>query len=645
MGSSLTRIHPVEVLCEIFAPAPPPPPPPPEPEAPCSKATWPCWPSPREGDSFFGIPGYSFLVVWLTVLYHITYIVRLERQRFLQKQAAHQAGFATYLTYRFGHWYAWTPAASVKVLLVLSATLLVAGGLSHSALSQSSIQESLWRSWIWIADPDGGESAEPGGHAVGVVVSIGGMLIFALLLSLITSAFEDFLWQIRHGSIPVVEGDHIVILGYDKSAITMIEELCSAMETSGGGLIAILAPEGKVEVERCLQDADVKLRNSSVVVRSGQPYNEEDVTRVAVQTARRIVVLANKAVSREEADAQTLNVLLTLQGLNYSQDAKDRCTIVECCLVRNQNLFRSLAAGPMQVLATQDFIGQLLVEASRQRGLSQVISQTLGFDGMEFYIAEVKGIEGWSFRDILFALGACIPIGYMLETNEVVLLPPMEHTFLGTERLICLSEDASTLPVAIAPGMHEKVTKILSAHTLRPTGSSEDMVSQTQKALIIVIGWNEGIGSIMHEVDLVVAKGSSVVIYAPEDPTFREEYLDASQVRRNYKYQNLTVQQMQGALGARYKLEGLPLEAAKKIFILADKTESSCQEEADRLTVATLLQVRDILRVRATCHPDLVILPQAPPFAACLLTCSWATLAGFASEASPTTRAWMRRAA
>ena len=34
----------------------------------------------------------------------------------------------------------------------------------------------------------------------------GGMLIFALLLSLITSAFEDFLWQIRHGSIPVVEG-------------------------------------------------------------------------------------------------------------------------------------------------------------------------------------------------------------------------------------------------------------------------------------------------------------------------------------------------------------------------------------------------------------------------------------------------------
>ncbi|CAE7434737.1 POLLUX, partial [Symbiodinium microadriaticum] len=61
------------------------------------------------------------------------------------------------------------------------------------------------------------------GHVVGVVVSIGGMLIFALLLSLITSSFEEFLWHLRHGSIPVVEGDHIVILGYDSSAVIMIE--------------------------------------------------------------------------------------------------------------------------------------------------------------------------------------------------------------------------------------------------------------------------------------------------------------------------------------------------------------------------------------------------------------------------------------
>ncbi|CAK9064175.1 unnamed protein product [Durusdinium trenchii] len=290
-------------------------------------------------DEGIGVSAYIFLGIWMVVLYHIAHIIWLERHRFQQTQAAHQAGDVEALrtlapvASTAAVWWCSGDLLSklcdvshVKVLLVLSATLLVVGGIGHSALSQASIQESLWRSWIWIADPDGGESALPGGHAVGVVVSIGGMLIFALLLSLITSAFEDFLWQIRHGSIPVVEGDHIVILGYERSAIWMIEELCCAMETSGGGLIAILSTEGKAEVESWIQHADIDLRNSSVVVRSGLPYNEEDLTRVAVQTARRIVVLANRKISREEADAQTLNVLLTLQGLDYT-NSKDHASL------------------------------------------------------------------------------------------------------------------------------------------------------------------------------------------------------------------------------------------------------------------------------------------------------------------------------
>ena len=68
---------------------------------------------------------------------------------------------------------------------------------------------------------------------------------------------------------------------------------------------------------------------------------------------------------------------------------------------------------PFQRHLLEDFLGQLLVEASRQRGLSQVISQTLGFEGMEFYIAAVQGTEGWAFGDLLFAVSNCIPIGYM----------------------------------------------------------------------------------------------------------------------------------------------------------------------------------------------------------------------------------------
>ena len=66
------------------------------------------------------------------------------------------------------------------------------------------------------------------------------------------SLIEPFISSLR--------GDHIVILGYERSAIWMIQELCCAMETSGGGLIAILSTEGKAEVESWIQHADIDLR-------------------------------------------------------------------------------------------------------------------------------------------------------------------------------------------------------------------------------------------------------------------------------------------------------------------------------------------------------------------------------------------------
>jgi len=201
----------------------------------------------------------------------------------------------------------------------------------------------------------------------------------------------------------------------------------------------------------------------------------------------------------------------------------------------------------------------------------------------------------------------------MNEQGKAVLVPSMEYIFTGHERLICLSEDASTLVKKITPGCRERVTKTRRA---QPTwskklveGCAKEQVTQLEETITVIIGWNEGIGSIVHEVDQAVGPNSTVLIFGPEEEDAREEYLETCQVRLNYRYQNVTVKHEQGALGARYKLEALPLEKAKKIFILADKM-SECEDEKDRLTVATLLQVRDILRVRGTCKTDLVILPQ-----------------------------------
>jgi hypothetical protein len=115
----------------------------------------------------------------------------------------------------------------------------------------------------------------------------------------------------------------------------------------------------------------------------------------------------------------------------------------------------------------------------------------------------------------------------------------------------------------------------------------------------------------LPELDALLGPESDVVIYSSQSVGEREEFLSNSQKRRQRQYQNLRITHVVGPLGARYKLEELPLERASKIFILADCAECSA-EEADAHTVAAILQVRDILLNRSNVNhlSGLVIVPQ-----------------------------------
>mmetsp|Transcript_1570 Transcript_1570/g.4042 ORF Transcript_1570/g.4042 Transcript_1570/m.4042 type:complete len:957 (+) Transcript_1570:71-2941(+) len=560
-----------------------------------------------DDERFHANAALVFLILWAAVMYQLVRVLMQERERYLSRNST-QSDFRTYLMYRFGHWYAWTHGSSVVILLLMSATLMVLGGVLHSVFAATPVSDSLWSSWIWIAAPDGGNSAQPGGYTVGVIISMGGMLIFAMLVSLITSALEDQLWHLRHGSIPVVEGNHIVILGFARMALILIEELCLAMESTGGGFIVVLAPQPKPDVEQQIKEAAIDTKKSTVVVRSGQPQLKEDLYKVAVGAARRILVLSTHGVSREEADSRTLNTLLTLAS---AQQRTDACIIVECMLVRNQRLFNTLSQGRhMETLAVQDFVGQLMVESSRQRGLSGVLAQVLGFDGDEFYVAQVQGVEGWTFRELLFAFPDVMPVGLISEEN-VTMLPAMDAVISAEDRLVFLSEDVSTLPTCVSkPFAEAKQTRLEANRKLR-SRESPVVVPSHGKELVVILGWNQAIDSIIIDLDRIVEHGSEVLIYSDKPVEEREEFITFAQKRRKYFLRHVKVTHQRGSLGARFKMDELPLEKAQKIFLLAEDTAAS-ETEADGRTIAAILQVRDILCDKSDQSQvsDMVIIPQ-----------------------------------
>jgi len=402
--------------------------------------------APTDDDSAYPWRTAIFLATCAYVLCRLLRLTYVEYQRYNENDIVMKAPdtFSAYLRYRFNHWYTWTPSAPGIVLCSLCWALLLLGATLLCILTDSTISESLWSAWIWIAAPDGGGSAnDPKARFVGVVVSCGGMLIFALLMSFISSTVEEFLQSLRSGKGSVVESNHMVILGWSPILPILLGELCNAAESRGGDVFVLLTQVPKPELEDLLQEHGVDFRNSTVVVRSGEEHCKDDLLKVAIESASKVVVLSRPGLSRDDSDSWSINVLVSLCHLDFPSDV---CRVFQCELVRNQRLFKTLSNAPTEVITAGDFVGSLMVQCSRQRGLAGVINAIFGFDGDEFYIHPVQGTAGLSFHDVMFAFEEVVACGYQTADGVLQILPPMDTVLQGNENLILLAEDASTLP-------------------------------------------------------------------------------------------------------------------------------------------------------------------------------------------------------
>jgi len=328
------------------------------------------------------------------------------------------------------------------------------------------------------------------------------------------------------------------------------------------------------------------MRNSTIVVRSGDSRKEHDLEKVAVQAARKVIIVSKPGVSREEADVITLTSLMTLRSHAWPNNGT---CVVQCQLVRNQELFSDMVKAGSNVLTSADFVSELLVQCSQQHGLAEVVRSVFCFDGDEFYVEPIKGIKGRTFMEVLFALPRVIMIGIVTSSGQVELLPAMDRRFEGDERLVVLAEDDSDIPGEATLRTLEQSVKpsLLSwekSQGLKPLSP--------KRQTVVIVGWNEMIGAMLVELDKIVAFGSTLIIHSPVDKKVREEFIYKAQRRRKHDCNNLTICHSEGPLAARFLLEELPLARADTIFVLAEKLDDL---SADAQTLAVSVQIQDIL--------------------------------------------------
>lgn len=224
---------------------------------------------------------------------------QLEYELFLETQnrtgTERIVGREEYFWYRLDYLFSNSKTFKIYALGSITVALIFIGGVLWVPISDQNLAESIWASWTFIADPGShGDNSIWTQRIISFLLTIGGMIIFATVIGIISEEFGTFVENLKKGKSSVVEAGHTLIIGHGDKLIPTIEQICKANESEGGGLIVVLSALEKEDLEDVVAQSGIKLEGSRVIVRSGSPHLHADLRRVSAELARSIIVLADR---------------------------------------------------------------------------------------------------------------------------------------------------------------------------------------------------------------------------------------------------------------------------------------------------------------------------------------------------------------
>jgi len=425
--------------------------------------------------------------------------------------------------------------------------------------------EALWANLMRAMDAGavGGDSGWGYRFAM-LIVTIGGLLIVASLIGIVSGAFNTKVEELRKGRSKVIEKDHTLVLGWSTKVFPIVSEIVIANESRRKAVIVILADGDKVEMEDAIRSKIPKTGNTKIIVRSGDPMDLTDLELANPHTARSIILLAPEL--SDDPDSVVIKTALAITN-NPNRKDSDYHIVGEIHDPANLEAARLVAKHEASWVLANDLISRVTVQTSRQSGLSVVYTELLDFDGDEIYFTTQPGLVGQTYAETQKAFAESAVIGFV-KADTVSINPAAETVYESGDQLIVIAEDDSVIRVA---GTGEADLSVINEHT-----AVEAAPEQT-----LILGYNRGLHAMLNELSQYVAPGSSAVVVADvEAPTFAQ-------------YANLAVTFQSGDATSRAVLSSIPVVDFEHIIVLAYKDTMDIQR-ADAKTLITLLHLREI---------------------------------------------------
>ncbi|MET7326681.1 TrkA C-terminal domain-containing protein [Nonomuraea sp. NPDC005650] len=456
----------------------------------------------------------------------------------------------------------WLAVVSVGLVVVVTAlTLWLAPGepegVSHAG-------EVLWISLMHALSPL--KIASDKGSVAYLTVmfagSLGGLFIVSILVGLLSNGLKQKVDRLRRGRSRIVESGHTVVLGWSDQVFTIVAELVKAQASQKRSVIAVLAEHDKLDMEEAIREHVGDLGRTRLVCRTGRPTEPRDLALMNLASARSVVVLSPEG---EDPDAHVIKILLAL--------AKRRGVHppVVAALASSRNIAAARLAGGADVhlVDSDDTASRLIVQSSRQSGMSVVCMDLLNFDGGEIYLRTPRKLVGMTYGEALHAYQTASVIGLRRPTG-VVLNPDVDTVINADDEVIVIAGDDSHIRLAAGKPSLDEAAVV----------ESEAPPAEPERTLLL--NWNGRAEQIVRYLDGYVAPGS-VLEVAADHPRAGTGLAGL---------RNLTVNVKDCDTTDRYALESLGVGLFQHVIVLSD--DRFAAHHSDTRTLMTLLQLRDM---------------------------------------------------
>ena len=436
--------------------------------------------------------------------------------------------------------------------------------------------DSLWWSLNQVVFLRGFASAY--GASLPVLVyslflSIAGLVVFSVLISLINNTMRNRVEALRKGDTQVLERNHVLVLGWNNKVYSVLRQLA---QLQPGIKVVILAPREIGVMQEKLRVAGIQRQRIKVILRSGNPSNHGELDRVAVNRAASVIVLAT--------DADDSETIKTIVLLTTRQDLYGATPVLTSEIVHGQNyeLARIAAKNRLHVISSSRLISKVIVQTVRNPGLADVYNEIFSASGNSIFVQSMANCTDLPFTDVAYGLSDAIPVGIMwIETRDeevrhaAGLNPEPDYELAEDEKLVLLTRG---LPVSYS--RPERIPESL----IYQEGGSAPRVP----ARVLLIGWTDILYDILQELDAHARSGTEVTILSGNSEERARQRVAAYQASVN-NLENLTLVFVEGDAVKQGAYAGMDVSAFQSIVVLADGSDE--QGDADTRSLRILLRL------------------------------------------------------